>query len=727
MSWRQFTSVRIALLLGLLLAALRFENPDFLQALDARALDYRLRLRGPIQPAGQVVIVAIDDQSLAQVGRWVWPRTILAQLFERIDAAEPRVITLDIVFSETSIFQEQPELSARPASVSPQAWEMAQQTLQAQDDALAELIKKSGRIVLGYFLDFQKGAVPASPKYLSTYNLVSGSAGGKGESKLEYARGANTNLEAFEEAARATGFFNVMPDADGPVRRIPLVLAYKDQMMLPLALSTLKVAAGKVPLRLKFDDAGVKDLSFGPVSIPVDNEGKMLLNYRGPTKTFPHISAVDILRGHVPPETFRDKIVLVGVTATAVFDVRVTPFEEVFPGIEIHANVIDNILQGDFIRQPLLLVVVEMGVILAVTMLLGLAMMRARGVAGALTAVALLSGYIVGSQVLFVTLGWPLSVFYPLIAVSLTYASIALHHYVTEERERKKMRSALDLYLSPKTAELVSRDPEKLEPDQRDLTVFFSDIRGFTTLTEKLDPEVLSNVLNEYLGGMTDIVFDHDGMLDKYIGDAVMAVWGAPLDQPDHARRACLATLDMVELLPELNQSWQKQGFIKEPMQIGCGLNTGPMKFGNYGSKQHLAITVIGDNVNLGSRLEGLTKTYHVDIIVSEATMLAADGAVVFRELDQVKVKGKLEAVRICQLLGRYEHRDRWSDLIEGFAKGLKAYRERRWEDALSIFSAIVEKYPEDGPSQMFIDRCRILLASPPGPEWDAVVTMESK
>jgi len=688
-------------------------------------MDFRLLQRGPIAPLGNVVIVAVDNESLAQVGRWVWPRAIIADLIRRISAAEPKIIGLDIVFSEPSNFEEQLGLSARPKVVSPAQWNVTQTALRAQDQVLADALKDSGRTVLGYSLTFDRRE-PASAdddKYLTTYNIV------RGRSKLKNASGAVVNLPEIAEGARAEGYFNVIPDEfDGAVRRMPMALPYKDQMRMPLALATLQAAIGGAPLNLIFDELEqVKSLRLGPVTIPVAEDGQLLINYRGPGGTFPHISAGAILRGEVPAEKLRDKIVLVGVTATAVVDIRVTPFDEIFPGVEIHANVIDNILKGDFIQRPNILIIVEIATVLILTMILGIAMMRARGIAAAVTAVAMLLAYLAISQMIFITRGWPLTLIYPLLAIVLTYVAIALQHYMTEERERKKMRSALDLYLSPSMAELLSQQPERLRlgGEKRDMTVFFSDIRGFTTLSERLDPEVLVEILNEYLGAMTDLVFAHDGMLDKYIGDAVMAVWGAPLPQPDHSTRACMATLEMVQRLDQLNAEWKERGWPR--LDIGCGLNTGPMVFGNMGSTQHMAMTVMGDNVNLGSRLEGLTKTYRTNIIAAESTIQEADGMVVARELDLVRVKGKAEAVRIFQLLGRGEERERWDELVAAFAKGVDAYRTRRWDEALSIFEAIIEKRPEDGPSHMFIARCRALLSTPPGPDWDPVTTMESK
>ncbi len=724
MSWRLFTPVRIALLVGGFVAALCWQHFDYLSRIDIRAMDFRLLQRGPIEPLPNIVVVAVDNESLAQVGRWVWPRAIIADLIRRISAAGPKVVALDIVFSEPSDFNEQAGLTARPPGVSAEQWAMTQSALRAQDEVLANAIRESGRVILGYALDLSPEAPKPPGKHLTTYNWW------KGKGKLKQMPGAIVNLPEIEAAGHASGYFNIFPDTfDGMVRRMPLALEYDSNIRMPLAMAALRAAIPDAPLSLNFnsDTRDVASVKFGPITIPVDEDGQLLINYRGRGETFPHISAAAVLRGEVPADQLKDKIVVVGVTATAVFDIRSTPFDEVFPGVEIHANVIDNVLKGDFIQRPRILVVAEMSTVLILAMLLGVAMIRARGVAAAITAIVMLLAYLAVSQWIFVNRGWPLSLIYPLLAVALTYVAVALQHYMTEERERKKMRSALDLYLSPSMAELLSRQPERLRlgGEQRELTVFFSDIRGFTTLTERLDPEVLSDILNEYLGDMTDIVFAHDGMLDKYIGDAVMAVWGAPLEQPDHARRACFATFEMVKRLPELNRQWEARGL--PPLAIGCGLNTGPMKFGNYGSAQHMAMTVIGDNVNLGSRLEGLTKMYKTDIIAAESTVLQADGAIVARELDLVRVKGKAEAVRIFQLLGRSEERQRWDDLLAAFAKGVDAYRTQRWSEALAIFEAIVEKQPDDGPSHVFIERCQTLLAEPPGQDWDPVTTMESK
>ena len=462
--------------------------------------------------------------------------------------------------------------------------------------------------------------------------------------------------------------------------------------------------------------------------MPVAEDGQMLLNYRGPAGAFRHVSALDVLRGRVPPETLRGKIVLLGVTATAVGDIRVTPFDGALPGVEIHATALDDILHGDALvasqvarhggdrRHPA-----------SVSCSSAWCCSGRADPPGCWSPAPFWSRYLIVSQWLFVADGLPLSLVYPILAISLTYVAISVLHYIVEEREKRETRKALSLYLSPSMAELLSRQPDlmKLGGEKRELTVFFSDIRGFTTISEKLAPENLVELLNLYLGNMTDIVFSYDGMLDKYIGDAVMAVWGAPLPQADHAQRACRATLEMFARLEVLNREWQERGW--PVLSIGAGINTGPMVFGNMGSARHLSLTVMGDNVNLGSRLEGLNKTYGTHAIASESTLRAVGDLAVVRDLDLVRVKGKYEPVRIFELLAMDGDRDRWAPLLEPYAAGIEAYRQRRFEEARASFTAILASRPADGPAKLYVERCETMAANPPPPDWDGVTVMKTK
>jgi adenylate cyclase len=695
--------------------------------LDTRAVDYRLLQRGPRPASPDVVIVAVDEASIERIGRWPWSRAVMARLLDRISAARPAAVGFDIVQSEASRASSIRALIEEADEPTRRAIERVLPEDLSEDDALVEAVGRAGNAVLGYFFDFEAKQDSEERPRLGTYNVVRDRGGGRGSRNLPKARRAVANLPALGAAAGDTGYFNVFPSrGDGALRKVPMAIRYAGEITLPLSLAMLRVARGE-PASIELADFGVRSVKLGSTEIPVSEDGQMLLNYRGPGRTFRHLSARDVLEGKARAEDLSGKLVLVGVSAVGVGDIRVTPFDEVYPGVELHATAMDNILRRDFLWQPKLTVLLEIGVILLFCAALGLGLGRARGVAGLAVAVALLATYLATSQWLFVTRGLPLSLVYPLLAISLTYIGISVQHYVVEERERRKTRRALELYLSPSMARLVSEQPERLKlgGERREMTVLFSDIREFTAISEGLEPEALVDLLNVYLGEMTESVFSHEGMLDKYVGDAVMAVWGAPLPQADHATRACRAALMMHERLARLNGEARKRGW--PIMQMGVGLNSGPMIFGNMGSTHHLSLTVMGDNVNLGARLEGLTKTYGTGIIASESTVRAAGDAIVAREIDLVRVKGKQVAVRIFDVLGLSEQRDRWSRLCERFAEGLSAYRGRRWHEALDIFSAIRVEWPDDSPSSVYVERCRATLLAPPAADWEGVTVMEVK
>jgi len=730
MMWQRLTPFRIALLVGFVLSFLRFNGCHYLELVDVRAVDYRFLQRG-VQPASpEVVIVAVDDASLERLGRWPWSRPVIARLVDRLVAANAAVIGFDIVQSEATEQTDIDALRERVKGVDDRTWSTIRDALStgaAEDEMLANSVKASERTVLGYFFDFSGQESDPNAVRVSTYNVVQNLGKGIGETRIPLAPLARANLPALTAAGREVGYFNFLPDADGSYRRVPLAIRFGSQMAVPLSLAMLRAYNARNTLAIRIADFGVEAVHVGAVSVPVAEDSEMLVNYRGPGKTFRHVPAADVLEGTVPPETFRGKLVLVGVTATALADVRVTPFDGIFPGVEIHANVIDNILRNDFILQPRWMVLVEVAVILAAVMMLGVVLHFARGLSGAAVAVVLVAVYLAGSQWFFVSFGMPLGLVYPLLAIGITYSAISVQHYVVEEGEKRKIRDAFGLYLSPHLARLVSERPEMLAlgGEKRELTVLFSDIRGFTTMSEQLEPEALVELLNEYFGRMTDVIFSQDGTLDKYIGDAIMAVWGAPMPQSDHALRACQAALGMVSGLAALVADWRERGL--PPLDIGIGINTGPMVVGNMGSARRLSYTVIGDNVNLGSRLEGLNKMYGSHIIASEATVQAARGALVARELDLVRVKGKRLPVRIYEILGAVEERERWAPLLRSFDAGLAAYREQRWDEAMFAFAAVLEKYAEDGPAQLYIERCRDMLAAPPEPDWDGVTIMETK
>lgn len=722
--------MRIAVLLGIILSFLRFHGCGYLDLMDLRAQDYRFLQRGARAASPEVVIVAIDDASLEQFGRWPWSRALMAQLLERLAHADAAVIGFDIVQSESGADRDLDRVRERLTGLDERTWNAVRGALDqgaADDDRLAQAVRASGRAVLGYFFDLERQEDGERPAQLPTYNLVQNGRGPQGETGIPHARMLQGNLPALTAAARSVGYFNFFPDPDGSFRRAPLAIGFKGQIALPLSLAMLQVYRPQMPLAIRFAEYGVESVHFGTTSIPVGEDGQMLINFRGPGKTFRHVAAADVLHERIPADSFRGKLVLVGVTATAVADVRVTPFDGAFPGVEIHANILDNILRHDFVSRPPWILGVEVALILLLALSLGLLLHYARGVSGALVAISCLAAYVTLSQAVFGWYGLALNLVYPLFTIVVTYSAIGLEQYVVEEREKRKIRDAFSLYFPPALARLVSERPEMLAlgGDKRELTVLFSDIRGFTSISERLEAETLVELLNDFLGAMTEVIFAHDGMLDKYVGDAIMAVWGAPLPQADHAARACRAALDMISRLHSCEDGWHQRGWPR--LDIGIGLNTGPMVVGNMGSARRLSYTVIGDNVNLGSRLEGLNKLYGTHILASEATIQAAGDAVVARELDLVRVKGKRLPVRIFEILAPRDERAAWAPLIERFATGVAAYRQRQWQEAITAFEAVLRLHAGDAAAQVYVKRCQEMLVNPPEPDWDGVTVIEVK
>jgi adenylate cyclase len=727
MTRQRLTPLAIALVIGVAVSVLRIGGCRPLDLLDLRALDYRLLQRGATPALAEVVIVAVDDASLKEVGRWPWSRVLVARLIDKIAAGGPAVIGADLVQSEATTACALDGLESKLDDTCRAAVRNALGGAQGDDLQLADTVRATQRTVLGYFFDFERRGEQSEPTAESAYPVVQ-RAPDSDVDRVPRAAVATQNLPELVAAARGLGYFNFFPDADGIFRHAPLAIRYGDRVALPLSLAMLQLYWPDRPPAIRFGAAGVESVRLGALTVPVAEDGQLLLNYRGPGRSFRHVSAADVLAGLVPPETFRDKLVLVGVTAVGAGDVRAAPFDAVYPGVEIHATVLDNILRDDFIYQPRWVGSVRAGfadvaVIFVLVLVLDLALYPLRGVAGALVALGAFAAYLVGSQLLFTHTGAALSVAYPALTIVLTYVTISVLHYVVVDREKRHTRRVLDLYLNPSLARFVSDHPEtlKLGGEKSDRTVLFSDIKNFTPMSERLSPEELVELLNLYLGEMTDAVFAHDGMLDKYIGDGVMAVWGAPIPQADHAARACRAALNMIERLADLNATCTERGW--PTLSIRIGMNSGPMVFGNMGSSGHLSLTVMGDNVNLGARLEGINKLYGSTIIASEATVEQVRDTVVVRELDLVRVKGKAQTVRIFEVLGPASTAPQWRELIEHFHAGLAAYRARDWDGAIAALERAIYVRPDDGPSNLYLRRCREHLRSAPPPTWEPVTT----
>jgi adenylate cyclase len=519
----------------------------------------------------------------------------------------------------------------------------------------------------------------------------------------------------------------MIPDSDGSNRWSPLVMKLKNNYYSALAISILMQYLDWPMVSLNLESYGVDSIKIGNITIPTDDHGRLLVNYMGPEKTFPHYSIADIIKGRLPAETFRNKIVLVGATAVGIYDLRVTPFSAAYPGVEIHANVIDNILHQNFLLYSSFIRLLDIIAIIAFGLIIGFVVPRLKAVTGIFAFLVSIGAFIAINLFVFSQFNIWMNLTYPLLTMIAIYFGVTIYRYVTEEREKKKIRGAFQYYLTASVINEMLKDPTKLKlgGDKKDLSVLFSDIRGFTTISEKLTPEELVHLLNEYLTAMTDIVFKYDGMLDKYMGDAIMAVFGAPLDQPDHAKRACLTALDMLSELHRLQKKWQDEG--KPVLNIGVGINSGDMVVGNMGSEMRFDYTVMGDMVNLGSRLEGINKEYGSNIIFSEFTYNAVKDSMCCRELDMVRVKGKKMPVKIYELLGEKKDESKWKEFISTFEQGLVLYRASQWDEAIATFQKVLAIRPEDGASLMYIERSKNLKENPPPAPWDGVFTMTRK
>jgi len=705
--------LKISIALVILALVAFFLDPNFLRFMELKALDLRMVSRGPLPTSGQVVIATVDEKSLSEIGRWPWSRSMTAKLVDSLKEYGAKAVGFDIVFAE-------PEQSTGPSA----------------DAILAKSVKDAKNVSLGYFFHTSMKDVEfLSEEYINASgSLIAGSMysmvrvkGHDGDYNLIKAHAPVPSIKEIAESGENSGYFNAFPDPDGVIRWSPLVIKFQDNFYYSLPIALLMQYLDYPMIVLNMAEFGVDGITLGDLRIPTDESGRLLINYLGPAKTFPHYSISDLIAGRISPDLVKDKIVVVGATATGIYDLRVTPFSPVYPGVELHATVVENILQGNFLEQSAWTTFIDICGIIFFGMIIGIAIPRLKALQGILLVMVLLGGFVAGNTLIFAKYNTWLNMVYPVLTMMTIYLVITVYRYFTEEREKKKIRGAFQYYLTASVINELLKDPTKLKlgGDKKDLTVMFSDIRGFTTISEKLTPEELVHLLNEYLTAMTDIVFKYEGLLDKYIGDAIMAVFGAPVDQPDHAMRSCRTALEMMATLKGLQQKWAAEG--RPFVDIGVGINSGDMVVGNMGSNMRFDYTVMGDNVNLSSRLEGINKEYGTHIVISEFTYEVVKEEVFCRELDAVRVKGKKLPVKIYELICERKDAAEHEEYIGRFHAGLAHYKAARWDEGIAAFKSVLEIRPDDPPAKLYIQRCQDLKENPPEGEWDGVFTMTRK
>jgi adenylate cyclase len=743
---------------------------DFVYRMEWSSLDTRFQFRGRTRTDPRIIIVDVDQESQEQLGRWPFPRIHFAHLLDALREDGARVVAFDMTFSkpDQTVLPLQ-ELSGDLAAEQKKGHAVGRAILSTienkerqynYDQQVAAAIERFGNVVLGsYFLYTKADLAGVSNQALDEYaNQIAyfpfpqvrplPSAGGEQGrvsviqlyDDLNFVpRGAEANTAIFTEAVAAkkgVGFFNVFLDADSVVRHVPLAIPYgrdPDRANWDFYAS-LEVQAARLYLgltdeqvALTYGGGGIVGVEFGKqVFVHTDDISRLLVNYHGPARTYPYVSFANAALKKFPPGTFKDKIVLVGASATGIGDLRATPFGGIdFPGTEIHANVIDNILNQQFIVNRGLQALTDVGFIFLFGIPLGiwLAMVQPRWMILGLAFIFPFAGIVYWAFLH----GWWLNFIVPAVFVLIPNVSlVALYRVLIEEQEKRKVRGAFQQYVSPEVIRRLLSDPERVKPRKTEVTVLFSDIRGFTTISETLDAQTLAGLLNGYLTEMTRIIFRHQGTLDKYIGDAVMAIWGAPFDEPGHAQRCCLSAVSMLARLAELQAQWRAQG--SPVLEIGIGINTGIASVGNMGSSLRYGYTAMGDAVNLAARLEGLNKEYGTQVLISEFTRRALrDDQFIFREIDFIRVKGKLQPVTIYEILGPRAKENSGEELVALFSIAREAYKHRDWRTARAAWDAILERWPEDGPSRVFLARCEEYIAEEPPVEWDGVYAMKHK
>ncbi len=626
------------------------------------------------------------------------------------------------------------------------------------DREFAEAMKRSGKVVLGVVAlskrEAESLALSDARLSASLENVASAtiselvSTGSDGLSHITSGRemfehgilrryfGVNAPTPVLARATRHFGTINAAPDDDGVNRRLPLVGAIKGRGVLLPSLALEAVAVARAPDTIEIlggpGDVSPLGIQIGDLEVRTELEATTTIDWYGrfDAEEMPIISIADLLSGKAKREDVEGRIVFVAATAIGTHDQRVTPLERAIPGVYVHATLAQNILDNRHLTRPLYVVALEVLLILGIGLIAGVVMTRFE-VAGQLTTACLMViGWTLFDQLVLFRNGLIVYTVLPVMQIFVTLLAVALWRFLVEQRERRQTKRAFGRYLSHHVMEQVLSNPERylrLGGHRYEATVLFSDIRGFTTISEALSPEELGRMLNLYMTPMTDIVFEFEGTLDKYIGDAVMAFWGAPLPQENHAMLACRAALRMIEEVERLNTIFEREGL--PSIAIGIGLSSGPMTIGNMGSDDHFSYTALGDRVNLGARLEGQTKDYGVDIIISDACCELVKDEMMVRELGSIRVKGKFEPVRIFELVGERAQRQDRLPFIEAFHAGLELFRARRWDDAIARFEEADRLAGEDGDktSDLYVVWCNEYKEDPPPPSWDGVRVATTK
>ena len=724
--------IMIALVIGWQLAT-PFGARTVLNRLDHVVYDWRLQLAAALQSEtvqaaqSNVVIVDIDEESIRQQGRWPWSRQRIAQLLSELQRAGATVVAFDMVFSEAELNQDfnrwlQTQLSE--GQLGQDQWQQLQQRVQQwnPDRELAEVMAR-GDTVLGYFMH---------PDYdAKVGQLGPGLAPVPDNQVLVQAKGYTAPIAPLQQAAVANGFVTTFADGDGVIRRTPLVMTYQGQAYPSLALATVMVYLLVDDIGFSFQPLGqvaaLSELKVTQQGVLTDAQGRVLVPFRQGRFHFPYVSATQVLEGGLDDQQVAGKLVFVGTSSQGLADLVNTPLATAFPGVEVHALVAEALLESGFPYRPVWMP----GALLVFQLLLvvlGLWLFSRRRPWVMVLAAVLLNSLLIGTN-LWLWLRWQMDVPFvsSFLLVQLLFAWFLVAGFVREYAREKKVRSMFGQYIPAAHIERLLSNPEHdaMAGESKELTVLFSDIRSFTIISEQLSATQLKQLLNLYFTPITAAIFQQGGTIDKYVGDMVMAFWGAPLDDPEHRRNALLAAMEMQRITRRLGPELAARQLPE--VRVGIGLNTGVMNVGDMGSEFRKAYTVLGDAVNLGSRLESLTKYYGVDILVGESTIEGVDD-MLFRFCDRIQVKGKTQPVDTYEPLGLKEAvSGEQQQQLARYQHAIELYQQQQWSQARDILNVLVRSNPDCRLYALYLERIAAMEQDPPSADWDGVFIHVSK
>lgn len=732
-------SLSFAVLLVFLAHAIGLMRIGFIDQMENIAYDTHLKRTMPNTRDDSVVIVDIDEVSLEAEGRWPWPRNKLALLVEQLfDRYEVALVGFDIVFAEPDESSGLNVLEdlADSALKGNDAFNSQLQVIRPQldyDGIFAETISRYP-VVLGYYFNIG-GALETTRSGALPEPLFGKSVFQGKHVRFLGATGFGGNLAELTTSALSAGHFSQQPDSDGVVRRVPMLIEFEDNFYASLSLEMVRQVLKAEDVRPVFEPPlfktrgypGLEWLRVGDVSVPVDRNVKTLVPYRGGKGSFTYVPAAQVLHGVADKDALAGRIVLVGTSAPGLLDLRAAPMDEAYPGVEVHANLVAGMLNGEVKQFPeyalgaevILLIITGVGMILAGALLspLNTTLFTAIGIVL----------YIAFNHLVWTSGNLVLPLASGILMVLIMFVIHMSYGYFVETRGKRQITGLFGQYVPPELVDEMAKAPTEysLEAENRELTVLFSDVRGFTTLSEGLSPADLSALMNSFLTPMTEIIHHSRGTIDKYMGDAIMAFWGAPLSDDEHARHAVEAGMKMIEALDTINADFRARGWPE--VNIGVGINTGDMSVGNMGSAFRMAYTVLGDAVNLGSRLEGLTKQYGVQCICSETTVQAVPDYI-YRELDRVRVKGKAKPVAIFEPICRREDVDRdWKKELKLYGETMKLYRMQQWDMAELNFVNLQRTSRSPKLYEMYAERVAHFRKEPPPSDWDGVFDHQTK